>query len=240
MSVIEAYVTNLGRYVGGDLVGEYLKLPASTEDVQSLLKRIGVDGKRYEEIIITDFDTQIDGLHDHLTEYADIDELNYLASLLDEMDEGDLEKFEAALFYGEYTGSLKDLINLAQNLDCYEYYPGISDDDDLGRYLIDELSALEVPEYLENYIDYEAYGRDASLDDGGRFTDGGYIVSTQGSFIEHYNGKDIPEEYRIFAYPKEEERPSILETIKRFQEAKNEAPTLPGERRRPAAEHDER
>lgn len=65
MSVIEAYVTNLGRYVGGDLVGEYLKLPASTEDVQSLLKHIGVDGKRYEEIIITDFDTQIDGLHDH-------------------------------------------------------------------------------------------------------------------------------------------------------------------------------
>jgi len=239
MSVIEAYVTKLGRYNEGHLIGEYLKLPAETGDVQALLKRIGIDGIRYEEIFITDYETHVDGLHDCLGEYANIDELNYLASLLDEMDEGDLEKFEAALSYGEYTGSLKSLINLAQNLDYYEYYPGICSEDDLGRYLIDELSALEVPEYLANYIDYEAYGRDASLEDSGLFTNTGYIVSTGGSFIEHYNGREIPEEYHIFAYPTEE-RPSILETIKRFQEAQGAAPAPSIERHRPAAARDER
>ena len=239
MSAIEAFVTNLGKYNEGELVGEWLKLPADTEDVQTLLKRIGVDGRRYEEIFITDYETEIDGLYDHLSEYASLDELNYLASLLDEMEEDGKKKFEATLAYGDYTGSLKDLINLSQNLDCYEFYPDISDEDDLGRYLIDEMGSLEVPEYLENYFDYEAYGRDVSLEDGGTFTNDGYVVSNGESFSEEYDGRDIPEEYRIFAYPKEE-RASILETIKRFQEAQSNTPVQAPERHRPAAAHDER
>ena len=46
-SLFEAYVTNLGKYNEGELVGETLKFPATTEEVQALLKRIGVDGIRY-------------------------------------------------------------------------------------------------------------------------------------------------------------------------------------------------
>ena len=48
-SLFEAYITNLGKYNEGRLVGETLKFPATTEEVQSLLKNIGVDGVRYEE-----------------------------------------------------------------------------------------------------------------------------------------------------------------------------------------------
>lgn len=46
----QAYVTNLGKYNEGQLVGETLRFPTSTEEVQALLKRIGVDGVRYQEI----------------------------------------------------------------------------------------------------------------------------------------------------------------------------------------------
>ena len=46
-TVFEAYITNLGKYAEGQLVGETLKFPATTEEVQSLLKNIGVDGVRY-------------------------------------------------------------------------------------------------------------------------------------------------------------------------------------------------
>ena len=52
--VINAYVTNLGRYNEGCLVGESLALPANTEEVQALFERIGIDGKRNEEYFITD------------------------------------------------------------------------------------------------------------------------------------------------------------------------------------------
>lgn len=224
MSAIEAFVTNLGRYNEGVLDGEFLKLPATTEEVQALLRRIHVDGVQYEEIFITDYETDVSGLYDYLPEYADLDELNYLAALLDDLDEDDREKFEAALSSGEHTSGLKDLINLAQNLDCYDYYPGICDEDDLGRYMIDEMGALEVPEYLENYIDYEAYGRDVSLEDGGTFTENGYIVDTGDRFVELYNCRDdLPDEYRIFAYPEPEK--SIRNTLKQYQQMIEAAPS---------------
>ena len=51
-ALLEAYITNLGKYAEGQLVGETLKFPTTAEEVQSLLKRIGVDGIRYEEIFI--------------------------------------------------------------------------------------------------------------------------------------------------------------------------------------------
>lgn len=63
-SLFEAYITNLGKYNEGRLVGETLKFPATTEEVQALLKRIGVDGVRYEEIFITSFDGDVLGLCD--------------------------------------------------------------------------------------------------------------------------------------------------------------------------------
>jgi antirestriction protein len=237
MSAIEAFVTNLGRYNEGYLGGEFLKLPATAEEVQALFQRIHVDGVRYEEIFITDYETDVSGLYDCLSEYADLDELNYFAALLDDLDEGDREKFEAALSYGDYTGSLKDLINLAQNLDCYEYYPGICDEDDLGRYMIGEMGSLEVPEYLQNYIDYEAYGRDVSLEDGGVFNGSGYIVSNGDSFIEQYNGRDdLLEESKIFAYPAPEK--SIRDTLKQYQQMIDTAPV--SQKDRSTTSHDER
>ena len=163
----EAYVTNLGKYNEGRLVGEFLKFPTTTEEVQALLKRIGIDGVRYEEIFITDYEVNISGLYDCLGEYESIDELNYLASLISEMDQSDREKFEAVIDSGEYSGSVKELINLTQNLDCFEFYAGVEDDETLGRIYVEDMEAIDVPEHLLNYFDYEAYGRDIRINDDG-------------------------------------------------------------------------
>lgn len=45
-SVFEAFISNPALYSAGHLVGETLHFPTNTEEVQSLLKRIGVDGVR--------------------------------------------------------------------------------------------------------------------------------------------------------------------------------------------------
>lgn len=223
MKMFEAYVTNLGMYPEyGVEVGEYLKFPTTVEEVQALFSRIGIDGKRYEEYFITNYESDVLGLYDHLGEYESLDELNYLAHLLEEMSPDELEKLEAIMDAGEHTGSVKDLINLTQNLDCFEFYPGIKDEEDLGLYLL-EFDAPQIPEYLAEYIDYEAYGRDARLDENGHFAPGGYVFNNRSKFIEHYTGlDDIPEEYRIsnvHARNEKEETRSILETIKQFKEA---------------------
>ena len=115
-ALFEAYITNLGKYNEGELVGETLKFPTTKEEVQGLLKRIGVDGVRYEEFFITSFDGDVLGFYDYLTEYENLDELNHLARLLSELDQSDLEKFEAVIDSGEHTSSVADLINLTQNI----------------------------------------------------------------------------------------------------------------------------
>ena len=198
----KAYITNLGKYNEGALVGEYLKFPTTTEEVQALLKRIGIDGVRYEEIFITDYDGDMPELYANFGEYESIDELNYLASLLSEMDENDLEKFEAVLDTGEHSGSVKELINLTQNLDCFEFYSGITSEEELGRMYIQEFDAIPIPEHLIDYIDYEAYGRDVRINEGGSFSGNGYVFDNNSSFIEHYSDReDIPDEYRVFSMP---------------------------------------
>lgn len=68
-TLFEAYVTNAGKYSEGQLVGETLKFPTTAQEVEALLKRIGVDGVRYQEIFITSFDGDVLGLYDHLSEY---------------------------------------------------------------------------------------------------------------------------------------------------------------------------
>ena len=202
-----AFITNLGKYNEGELVGEWVKFPTTAEEMKKVFDRIGIGqkdefGQPYEEWFITDYDCYVGALYDKLGEYENLDELNYLASKLDEMGEGEYAQFQAAMEVGDHSGSLQEIINLTDNLDCYDLYPSIQDYDDLGRYYIEELDAMQVPEHLRNYIDYEAYGRDVAMDESGDFTDLGYVRDTGSSFHEDYDGEpgSIPEEYRVMAF----------------------------------------
>ena len=202
-----AFITNLGKYNEGALVGEWVKFPTTAEELKKVFERIGIGakddfGQTYEEWFITDYDCYVDGLYDLLGEYANLDELNYLASKLDDMSQDEYERFQAAMEIGDHSGSLQEIINLTENLDCYDIYPDIHDHDDLGRYYIEELDAMQVPEHLRNYIDYEAYGRDIALEESGQFTDLGYVRDTGDSFHEYYDGErgSIPEEYRVMTF----------------------------------------
>ena len=202
-----AFITNLGKYNEGELVGEWVKFPTTAEELKKVFDRIGIGqkddfGQPYEEWFITDYDCYVGALYDKLGEYENLDELNYLASKLEEMGQGEYAQFQAAMEVGDHSGSLQEIINLTDNLDCYDLYPSIQDYDDLGRYYIDELDAMQVPEHLRNYIDYEAYGRDVAMDESGDFTDLGYVRDTGSSFHEYYDGEpgSIPEEYRVMTF----------------------------------------
>ena len=133
--------------------------------------------------------------------------MNYLASKLDDMSQDEYERFQAAMEIGDHTDSIQELINLTENLDCYDVYPDIHDHDDLGRYYIEELDAMQVPEHLRNYIDYEAYGRDIALEESGQFTDLGYVRDTGDRFDEVYDRhrESIPWEYRVTVTQEEQE-----------------------------------
>lgn len=195
----KAFITNLGKYNEGELVGEWVKFPITNDEMQEVFKRIGI-ARRYEEWFITDYEYPDPGIYDTLGEYESLSELNYLANQIMELDESE-EFWQTVLDLGEYTGSVQDLINLTENMDCFDYLPGVTDDSDLGYYWIEESGCYDTKAMgaLSNYIDYESFGRDIRFNESGLFTDNGYIRLNGNHFVEVYDGniENIPEEYRI-------------------------------------------
>ena len=60
--------------------------------------------------------------------------------------------------------------------DCI-LYPDFSSDRELGVYLVEEVGVEISKEKLLQYLDYEKFGRDVRLEEGGSFVDKGYFVS---------------------------------------------------------------
>lgn len=197
----EAYITNLGKYNEGALVGEWVKFPTTPETLQEVFQRIGIDGKQYEEWFITDYDCYVDDLYNVLGEYESLDELNYLASKIEEMDDSEYNAFTAAIEMGEHRGGVKDLINLADNTENYDFLPEVENHYDLGYYYVHEVGGYNLDSIgqLANYIDYEAFGRDIAMEEVSEFVNGGYIYHNGNSLTENYDGtrEDIPYEYRV-------------------------------------------
>ena len=194
------------RFETGEPGGVWLSMPTTKEQLHEAMQRVGITADNPQNFFINGFANTEQQPFDvplPVIQSAGLDELNYLGNLLAMQRDEDRDKFTAAVALGERAGSVKDLINLAQNLDCYWLYPTVQNEEDYGYYLIDELDELELPEEAKKYFMYEDYGRDAAINDGGRFTEQGYIYNNKNTFTEWYNGKesDIPREYRVMSFP---------------------------------------
>lgn len=126
--IFRAYVTNLGMYNEGRLVGEWVDFPIQhdgltlQESIEKILCRIGVDGKQYEEYFITDYDSEIAGLTANFGEYENLFLLQALACkiCLQYCDQYSYKNMlESMLEYGEHTGSVLELINLVCNTENF-------------------------------------------------------------------------------------------------------------------------
>ena len=205
--ILSGYLSNLGAYAGGRPAGEWVTFPTTAGHMKEVFDRIGIDVQNREAWHFTEFQSPIPHLAEKLGEHEHPDELNYLGKLLEMQFDDDREKFAAAIALGDHASSVEELINLAQNLDCYWIYPSVHNEEDYGHYLVDELEEPELPEEAKKYFMYEEYGRDAAINDGGLFTEQGYIYNNQNTFTRWYDGRDVPEEYRVTPAPPEPGRP---------------------------------
>ena len=207
--ILSGYLSNLRKYTEGRPAGEWVTFPTTAEHLKEVFDRIGIDFKENGEWHFTEYQSAIPGLAARLGENEHPDELNYLAKLLEMQRDGDKELFTAAVTLGDHASSVQELINLAQNLDCYWLYPSVKNEEDYGHYLVEELEEPEIPEEARKYFMYEEYGRDAAINDGGLFTEQGYIYNNQNTFTQWYDGRDVPEEYRVTPTPPEPEQPDL-------------------------------
>ena len=205
-------IDSRSRFETGQPGGAWLSMPTTTEQLHEAMRSVGITAENPQDFFINGFSNTEEYPFDiplSVVQGSTIDELNYLGKLLEMQSDGDRDKFTAAVTFKEHAGSVKDLINLAQNLDCYWIYPTVRNEADYGYYLIDELDELELPEEAKKYFNYEEYGRDAVKKDRGQFTEQGYIYNNGNTFSQWYNGRetDIPKEYCVMSFP-EPERPT--------------------------------
>ena len=217
-------IGNRSRFEAGDPSGYWLDMPATKEQLHEAMQSVGITADNPQDLFVGGFENTEQcpfNVPLSVIQSGSIDELNYLGKLLEMQRDEDKAKFAAAVTLGDYAGNLKDLINLAQNLDCYWIYPTVQSEEDYGHYLIDELDELELPEEAKQYFMYEEYGRDAVINDKGRFTEQGYIYNNKNTFSEWYNGResDIPKEYRIMSYPQPEHDKNIFMDAAETQQA---------------------
>lgn len=162
---MKIFLTNLGKYNEGELVGEWVELPVSNEELQEVFKRIGIDGKEYEEYFITDYECDFY----EVGEYENLDTLNDIAEKLEELDEEESNIAKALMSELGYT--LDEAIEKANNGD-YRIYYDCDSMTDIAYQVVEECGYLEnVPDNVARYFDYEAFGRDLGIEGTFIFTD---------------------------------------------------------------------
>ncbi|WP_242944622.1 antirestriction protein ArdA [Paraclostridium sordellii] len=133
------------------MIGDWFVPPIDWEDVKN---RIGLNNE-YEEYAIHDWQLPFD-----INEYISIEEINYLCDMVEELLSTDIGE----VIYDIQNTFFSSLKELYENKDNIIYYSECYSMEDVAYYLINELSVLgEIPVVIQNYIDYEAYGRNLEL-----------------------------------------------------------------------------
>lgn len=162
--MMNIYLTNLGKYNEGELIGEWVELPVSHEELQKVFERIGIN-EEYEEYFITDYECDFY----EVGEYESLDALNEIAERIEELGEEESEVVKVLMSELGYT--LDEAIDKVNNGD-YRIYSDCDDMTDIAYQVVEECGYLNnVPDNVARYFDYESFGRDLGIEGTYIFTD---------------------------------------------------------------------
>lgn len=166
---MKIFLTNLGKYNEGELVGEWVELPVSHEELQKVFERIGIN-EEYEEYFITDYECDLY----EVGEYENIDKLNDIAERIKELDEEGSKVVKALIQKLGYT--LDEAIDKVNSGD-YMIYNDCENMTDVAYQVVEECGYLEnVPDNVACYFDYESFGRELEIRGNYIFLDGSEVI----------------------------------------------------------------
>lgn len=157
---------------------EYLYLPASEHQIKRTLLRAGGDTFSDMQIKL-DFHT----LPDKVAEALDMESLsgddlpgfNRMCRAIMALNKTDAKKLEAVVLMTETSGTVS-ICRLAENLDQFDFIPGIRTPEEYGRYMIRQSGHFEYDENLEGFYDCRNYGEQRVRQEGGQFNECGYVA----------------------------------------------------------------
>ena len=200
---LKVYIANLSKYNNGELVGDWLNLPATHDEIKAFLKtKVGLN-RQCEEYGVHDYESDFS-----LGEYENLYTLNMLAVALEQMNENEKDLAAAYCSYNGLRDALS-IINLCLQVSELSYVQ-IDDntwgskEEKLGYKLLDEINtdiktALEQCKLGNNltaydYFNFEAFGRDASINDGYFASDAYFIFYDSEPNTKLYTINEIKEQ----------------------------------------------
>ena len=152
---MRGFITNLGKYNEGYLIGKWIDFPIDKDDLKEVLEEIGIN-EEYEEYFFTDFEDNLFGFG----EYSSISEINEVTERYEELCRYNDEDVIYAL--ADNYSSIDEVENALDNM---RVYYNVDDMEDVAKQYVEDTCMLEnIPSNIAEYFDYEKLGDNMEYD----------------------------------------------------------------------------
>ena len=192
------------RFETGEPGGYWLSMPATKEELHKAMRSVGITADNPQDFFIHGYSDREDrhiALPYDMVCAAQVDELNFLAARLETLDASGIAALNAATQRRNGFENIGQLIDFTYNEDFFVHIPEVHTPRELGDYYLNKSGMVQMPAEWKNSIDPIAFGRNAAAQEKGSFTEYGYLVESGDEWEKHFEGRDVPEEYRIMSYP---------------------------------------
>ena len=166
----------------------WIYLPAAKGQIERALQRAGIRNPADLSLWMGDslFPTEIDVALDF--RHEDIYDLNGLAKAVKRLSNDDRMKLGAVVGMVQPKYAYQ-ICRLAENLDMFEFAPGTHTPAEYGKFMIQQSGHFDYDPNLDEFYDYERYGRQHMDSESGMFTDRGYIAYVGVESLEELMGE---------------------------------------------------
>ena len=170
----------------------WIYLPAAKGQIERALQRAGIRNPADLSLWMGDslFPTEIDVALDF--RHEDIYDLNGLAKAVKRLSNDDRMKLGAVVGMVQPKYAYQ-ICRLAENLDMFEFAPGTHTPAEYGKFMIQQSGHFDYDPNLDEFYDYERYGRQHMDSESGMFTDRGYIAYTDRGYIAYVGVESLEE-----------------------------------------------
>ena len=122
-------------------------------------------------------------------------ELNRMYQVVEKMNDAAMDRLAAAVLMAE-PECASQVRQLAENLDLFEFVPGVASPEAYAKFMIKESGHYEYDENLDAFYDYRRYGELRVAEEQGQFTDLGYVCYKGAMSLDELMLEDPAEQYQ--------------------------------------------
>lgn len=147
------------RHNPADSPATYIYLPMTQVQIERAMLRAGVDS--YADMRLRFLESELPDAIDIALdmEHESIGDINEMCSAIQALSREGRAKLGVVVSFAqpEYASQIK---HLAENLELFDFAPGVQTPEDYGRYMIQESGHFDYDTNLDEYYDYARYGRE--------------------------------------------------------------------------------